>query len=312
MKAHFINLLPAVLAALLTACNLPAASPAAPTSLPPAPTAAPTTPPPALTVDQALNAVYTLAGPDDRPTTYALQDGSFQNSADPATFGYTAVFVLREQIALGDLNGDGWGDAVVPVGLNFGGTGQFIYLAALLNQGGQPVHAAANTYGIGDRTQVQSLAIERGKIYLEAIIAGVNDPACCGATPLKMTLEYDPMGFRVLHLASGAADGRMREVTITSPAPETLVSAHTTLSGSTSIGPFENTLVYTVYGPDGMAVAEAGFQAQNAAPGEPAAFSLPLDFSAWNLHGRIRVSVAERSAADGSVLMSDSVYLVLP
>lgn len=297
-------------AALMSACSLPLSTPPSPTPLPVLP--ASPSPVPALTETQILNAVYTLPAWDGSQSQYALQDGGYQSGSDPAATGYAAVFILRERIALGDLNGDGLGDAVVPIGLNFGGTGQFMHLTAVLNQGGKPVQAAPATYGIGDRTQVQSLQIEQERIFLEALISGPNDPACCGTTPQKMTLEYAPQGFRLLRLVSGAADGRLREINITAPASEAVVSPQTLLEGHTSIGPFENTLVYRVYDSEGSAVIETGFQVQNSAPGEPATFSLPLDFSQWNLRGRVRVEIAERSPADGSTLALDSVYLLLP
>ncbi|GAB4484255.1 MAG: hypothetical protein OHK0031_08240 [Anaerolineales bacterium] len=289
---------------LLTACSLPMT----PTALPPSATPAPTAVP-ALTAQQALNATYTLASNDGGQMQYTLQDGGFQNGSDPALPGYAAVFTLRDKIALGDLNGDGAGDALVPVGLNFGGTGQFVFLAALLNRDGSPVHAAPATYGLGDRPQVESLAIENGKIHLTAIISGPNDPACCGTVPLEMTLEYNEMGFRVLRVSTGAANGVLRQITISSPAPEASVGQQVVIRGGTSIGPFENTLVYRIYGADGAAVSEAAFSVQNAEIGQPATFELPLDFAALGVSGRIRVEIAEMSAADGSTLMLDSLYL---
>jgi hypothetical protein len=266
---------------------------------------------PALTVDQALNATYALASSDGGLLQYTLKDGSYQSGSDPATIGYTAVFILRDQVALGDINGDGAGDAVVPIGLNFGGTGQFIYLAALLNRNSQPVHAAPATYGIGDHSLVDSLAIENGKINLSATVSGPNDPACCPSVPLTMRLEYNDAGYRLMRLTTGAPGGLVREIKITDPAPESTVSKQVVLSGNTSVGPFENTLVYRIYDRFGEVVVETGFMVQNSGMGEPSTFSLPLDFGALGLGGRIRVEISEMSMADGSILMLDSIYLTV-
>lgn len=278
-------------------------------STPPTATPAPVIDTPALTVEQALNATYTLDSFEGGKMEYTLVDGGYQNGGDPAAVGYVAVFILRDQIALGDINGDGAGDAVVPVGLNFGGTGQFVFLAALLNQGGLPVHAAPATYGIGDRPLVQALSIENGKINLAATVSGPNDPACCPTVPLTITFEYNEMGYRVLRVTTTAPTGLVRQISISDPAPEASVGPQVTISGSTTVGPFENNLVYRVYGPDGMAVSEAGFMVQNEDIGQPSTFALPLDFAALGLSGRIRVEIAEMSMADGSILMLDSIYL---
>ena len=313
----FISL---VILLVMSACSLPfgmAVETAVPEPLPvvetvPAPvveTPAPIIDTPALTVEQALNATYTLASNDGGQMEYSLVDGGYQNGSDPAAVGYAAVFILRDQIALGDINGDGAGDAVVPIGLNFGGTGQFVFLAALLNQGGMPVHAAPATYGLGDRPMVQALTIENGKINLSAIVSGPNDPACCPTNPLTMTFEYNEMGYRVLHVTTTTPTGLVRQISISDPAPEASVGPQVIISGSTTVGPFENTLLYRIYGPDGMAVTEAGFMVQNEDIGQPSTFALPLDFAALGLSGRIRVEIAELSMADGSTLMLDSIYL---
>jgi hypothetical protein len=126
-----------------------------------------------------------------------------------------------------------------------------------------------------------------------------------------MSLEYNDAGYRLMRLTTGAPGGLVREIKITSPDPESTVSKQVVLSGNTSVGPFENTLVYRIYDRFGEAVAEKGFMVQNSGIGEPSTFSLPLDFGALGLGGRIRVEISEISMADGSILMLDSIYLTV-
>ena len=73
----------------------------------------------------------------------------------------------------GDLDGDGVEDAAVFLVENNGGTGNFIYVAAQLNQNGLPVDAGA--VWIEDRIQIKAAAIENGQIKLEITAEGPGD-----------------------------------------------------------------------------------------------------------------------------------------
>lgn len=240
---------------------------------------------------------------------FPLVDGIYENNSDPSAIGFTRVGILREKIALGDINGDGAGDATVPIFLNFGGTGSFIHIAAVLNRDGQAVHDAPATYGIGDRAVIQTLTIEDGKILLSALIPGPADPMCCPSLPAAMTFEYGERGFRLLHMTTTTPSGVVREISITAPEQEASIGNQTIISGNTTVGPFENNLVYRIYDANGMAITEAGFTVQNDGPGAPATFELPLDLGELGLTGRIRISISEMSMEDGSTLMMDSIYL---
>lgn len=319
------KLLPVLLslALALTACNLPigqaSAPPPAPVIATEAPADSPTSEPPApiidtpaLSLEQALNCQYQLPDSSGNIQPYQLTDGALQNGADGSVPGFASIFVNRDVVALGDINGDGAGDAVVPIGIGYGGSGTFVYLAAVLNQGGMPTHIPATTYGLGDRNGVRSLNIVDGKIYAEVMMHGPNDPMCCPSVPTGMTLEYTDMGYRLLHVTTTAESGLVREITITEPAPETQTGSSVTLRGKTSVGPFENTLLYHVYDADGAAVVESSLMVSNTDMGQPSTFELPLDFAALGLHGRIRVDISEQSMADGSILMLDSLYLNVP
>lgn len=286
-----VTLLVLIFSYILSACNLGVLAPQEPASI---------ETPPTLTLEQILNTAYTLQGPDGSMQDFPLVDGSYEKSNGPSVSDVTHAGILHDKIAFGDINGDGAGDAVVPIYLNFGGTGRFVHIAAVLNQGGQPVHAAPATYGIGDRAVIRALTIEDGKILLSAIISGPADPMCCPSLPAAMTFEYSEMGFRLLHMTTTTPSGIMREISISASEQEASVGNQLIISGSTTVGPFENNLVYRIYDANGMAITEAGFTVQNDGLGAPSTFELPLDLGALGLSGRIRISISEMSMEDGS------------
>jgi heat shock protein HslJ len=127
-----------------------------------------------LTVDALANATY--SGIYDEPIT--LSEGRYEGEpfvgGDPSR---PMVEYLNSSELYGDLNGDGVEDAAVFLVENSGGTGNFVYVAAQLNQNGQPVDAGA--VWIEDRIQIISAVIENGQIKLEITAEGPGDAACC-------------------------------------------------------------------------------------------------------------------------------------
>lgn len=135
-----------------------------------------------LTVDALANAPY--SGIYEEPVT--LTDGKYEGepfSADSPD--RPRVTLLNNGIIWGDLDGDGLEDAAVFLVENSGGTGNFVYVAAQLNQNGQPVDAGA--VWIEDRIQVKSAAIENGQIKLEITAEGPGDAACCKSHKTRKT-----------------------------------------------------------------------------------------------------------------------------
>ena len=126
----------------------------------------------ALSVAELQNATY--RGIYDEPIT--LTNGKYEgepfvegDSSRPTVEYWGETF--------GDLDGDGVEDAAVFLVENSGDTGNFVYVAAQLNQNGQPVDAGA--VSIEDRIQVKSATIEDSQIKLEIITEGPGDAACC-------------------------------------------------------------------------------------------------------------------------------------
>ncbi len=126
-----------------------------------------------------------LVARDSHPTVQ-LADGTYRSTNDTASPDYADVTLLAEPTALGDLNGDGIADAAALLAENYGGTGTFVSLLAILDVGGQPVQAGA--YLIDDRPKIGSMRIDNGQITLGSEIHGPNDPGCCASLPVTDTL----------------------------------------------------------------------------------------------------------------------------
>jgi hypothetical protein len=161
-----------------TAVTSPTDAPTlAPTDIP---TQAPSpTPLPPFTVDELKNATYLLkdfASLNDGSDSMALVNGTFSKS-EPAGTGVQNFNLMYVQSTTGDLNGDGLPDAAVILAADTGGSGTFVYLAAVINQAGKPLNVDAIT--LGDRTVIESMSIQDGKIAMQTIIHGPQDPLCC-------------------------------------------------------------------------------------------------------------------------------------
>jgi len=132
--------------------------------------------PTGLTIEQLENGTYSGIGLDGGPIT--LTGGEYES--EPLAEGSSdrqQVTLVPYGVHFGDLDGDGSDDALVFLSENTGGTGDFTYIAAQLNQNGQPVDAGS--VWIEDRIQIISVAIEDGQVMLEVTAEGPGDAACC-------------------------------------------------------------------------------------------------------------------------------------
>jgi heat shock protein HslJ len=117
--------------------------------------------------------------------TITLTDGRYEGEPFVEGGASRLVVTLVEPVAFGDLDGDGIDDAAVILAANAGGSGTFLSLEAMGNEGGEPAHRA--TYPLGDRAQIESLAIESGQIVLEMVTHGPDDPMCCPTQRAEQT-----------------------------------------------------------------------------------------------------------------------------
>ncbi len=127
-----------------------------------------------LTLDMLKNAQY--AGIYN--TVVQLTDGHYEGK--PFVEGGASrptVDFVKGFYTFGDLTGDGIDDAVVFLAENSGGSGAFTYVAAVENRQGLPVNIG--TAFLGDRGELKSVTIEDGKISVDMITQGPDDPMCC-------------------------------------------------------------------------------------------------------------------------------------
>ncbi|HUH99327.1 MAG TPA: Gmad2 immunoglobulin-like domain-containing protein [Anaerolineales bacterium] len=270
-----------------------------------APTVPPTAAASALTPDQVKNAKYQLVF-QDAHSTVQLTNGGYQSTVAVSSPDFMSIS-LAPQMAFGDLNGDGAADAAVLLAENYGGSGVFVSLIALKDQNGQAVQAASEM--IDDRPQINSLRIQDGQIFLDALVHGPNDPGCCPALPTQRTLRYESGKLVMTSLSSGTPDGGERVLTITHPSDGDFFARAwpLTVTGRITIAPFENSLAYSVFDASDNQVQSGSLAVQASQPGGPGFFSLPLDLSKIDTPGRVRIVIEDLSPADGSILSLGSV-----
>ncbi|RJP54917.1 MAG: hypothetical protein C4583_01425 [Anaerolineaceae bacterium] len=261
---------------------------------------------PALTVDALRNASYTLPNFSGDLFSYQLTDGKY-TLGDPTVTGYVEVTLL-DTFAFGDLNQDGVNDAAVLLAENFGGTGVFVSVNAVLNDGGQPRHAASSM--IDDRPQIGNLDIRDGEIFLDAVIHAFDDPACCPELSVTRSFKLSGVLLTLVRATTRLTNGQERVIMIESPSDGTEIRGELVITGSVTIAPFENTLTYRVYNEQGNEMFAGPIMVSAADFGAPGTFSATLDTSAFPM-GRIRIVIADLSAADGSVLAMDSVEIIV-
>jgi heat shock protein HslJ len=187
-----LGLLIAMLA--LSACG---ALPATPTPLPPPPTPTPT-PLPELDVTTLKNAAYAGIYPDQ---AVELTDGVYEGEPFVEGGASRPTVTFIEPYAFGDLNGDGLDDAAVLLAENSGGSGSFVYLAAVVNEDGQPANVATEL--LGDRARVQSLTIADGTLTVDMVTHGPNDPMCCPSLKALNTYELQGDAWTLLSHQAG-------------------------------------------------------------------------------------------------------------
>ena len=109
----------------------------------------------------------------DTGSKYKLQDGHYQQGKSIEDF----VDIWLDSAAFGDLNNDGRPDAAVILVANYGGSGSFYTLTALVNEG--KAFSQTNNLELGDRVKIKKLEIVQGKIKIDMLTHGPSDPSCC-------------------------------------------------------------------------------------------------------------------------------------
>lgn len=243
---------------------------------------------------------------NDKHPAVQLSDGVYHAGADAAGPDFADVRLVKDHLAFGDLNGDGAGDAAALLSENYGGSGIFVSVVAVLNSGGKPAQAGAVL--IDDRPQVGGLEIRAGQVVSTGLIHGPNDPGCCAALPVSESFGLTKGGLQLQQLSSG---NPLRSITIESPVSGSQVpAAPLEVKGSVTVAPFENTLAFHVYDMAGVELAKGSIPVEGDT-GAPGAFDGSLDLRGIPAGATVRLEISDVSAADGSKIAMDSLELVI-
>ena len=272
----------------------------------PVPTPAPVGPILSLTQDMLRNATY-LAPTSGRTVT--LVDGAYASGDDPATEDFLQV-TLSDPLAFGDLDYDGREDAAVLLAENMGGTGVFVSLVVMLDDNGSPRQAAS--VFVDDRPMINMLVIQSGEILLDAILHDADDPMCCPEQQVQRGYRLYSDQMVLTRLSSETGTGLMRSIDITSPTDLEEMEYPLAVSGSVTVGPFENTLAYNIYDPANILVTAGSVMTDSPDMGLPGNFTLSVDLTMAGVSGSIRIEFVEYSMADGSIMVLDSVLVNVP
>ena len=172
----------AVASVFLTAVGLAACSQKAP----PAEPQAAAGPPPTPTLEQLKTA--TVSGVFEQPVT--LVDGRYEGpAAAPEAASRPTAMLWEPAVKFADVDGAPGSEAIAMVSANSGGSGEFVYVSVLGIRDGKAV--SLGTAPVGDRAKLNSLWIETGKIRMDVVEAGPNDPACCPTQVARKTYAME-------------------------------------------------------------------------------------------------------------------------
>lgn len=274
---------------------------------PAVPTPAPATQAiPQLTAEQLKNAQYELGARDDHALVQ-LVDGKYQQGTDTTTLDF-AYIALTDFVSLGDLTGDGVNEIAAVFLENYGGTGNFGFLALYQNQNGVPVFVTSLM--IDDRPQVNGLGIENNEIMLDAIVHDFDDGGCCPTFPTRRWYRVIGTTLHLMKFTSVTPGGQTREIKINLPVDGD-ISHSVQVKGDVTIAPFENNLSYHVIDLHGAEMAAGPLPVTAPDPGAPGTFDSLIDLSLIPAGSTIFLQIEDLSAADGSLLAMDSVQLVV-
>ena len=177
MRPVLVSTLGAPVGAALIALTLAACGGKAP---PPSTVAA--GPPPTPKLEQLQSA--TVSGVFEQAVT--LSNGRYEGPpVEPGAASRPELTLWTPAVYFGDVDGQPGSEAVAMLSSTTGGSGEFVWVAVFGVRDGQL--ANLGTAAVGDRTRLQSLWLERGKIVMDVVEAGPGEPACCGTQVARKT-----------------------------------------------------------------------------------------------------------------------------
>lgn len=259
---------------------------------------------PGISPEKVRNSEYQLGFPD-QPRSVQLTDGQYQEGAAGST-DYVTVR-MTDFISLGDLNGDGENEAVAAVAEDYGGSGTFVFLAVY-----QYVNDKAQfltSIFLDDRPMINTLTIEDGKIFVDAVIHGHNDPMCCPSLRTSRHYVLNGVNLILTDYSTLSPTGEPHTITIEAPVNGIQVSGIVRLMGDITIAPFENNLAYHIYDLGGVELSAGPITVLSESPGAPGTFEKAIDLGNILTNTTIRITVEDKSAADSTLVAMDSVFL---
>jgi heat shock protein HslJ len=159
----------------------------------PPPATAPAGPPPAPTLEQVQSA--TVSGVFDQAVTF--RGGRYEGEpfAPDAAARPTAI-IWDSTFHTADLDGVAGNEAVAMLSSNSGGSGEFVWVAVFGTRDGKV--ANLGTAPVGDRTRLQAMWVERGKVVMDVIEAGPADAACCPTQVARKAYGFEGGTFKQL------------------------------------------------------------------------------------------------------------------
>jgi heat shock protein HslJ len=143
-------------------------------------------PPPTPTIEQLRAAPVT--GVFEQAVT--LAEGRYEGEpVEPGAASRPQLVLWEPSVRFGDVDGAPGSEGVAMLSSSSGGSGEFVYVAVFGVREG--TLANLGTAPVGDRTRLQSLWLERGRIIMDVIEAGPQDAACCPTQVARKTFAME-------------------------------------------------------------------------------------------------------------------------
>lgn len=252
------------------------------------------------------NSLYEL-GAADTPREVQLVEGAFTEGT-PGDANYLEVKV-NDEIAIGDLTGDGTNEAAAVVSEYHGGSGVFVFLAVYSEKDDRAVFQTSTF--IDDRPKIGGVKIEDNEIRLLATVHKLDDPMCCPTLETVRHYRLVDNQLDMTDFATLTSEGKPRTITIDSPPSGMEVSGSVQLQGKVAVSPFENNLTYVIKDAGNVELSRGAVTVNGNGVGGPGTFDARIPLSNILSGAVISIEIQDVSAADSSLLGMDSVRLVV-
>ncbi len=261
---------------------------------------------PGISPEQVRNAEYQL-GLLDQIRVVRLTDGRYQEGS-PGSDNYFSV-IVTDFIARGDLNSDGENEAIAIVTENYGGSGTFVFLVVYQYINDEAIFLTS--IFLDDRPMINSIAVEDGRAFVDAVIHDRDDPSCCPSLETSRYYLLNGVNLILTNYTTLTPAGDPRAITIEAPVEGIQVSGVIRVKGKITIAPFENNLIYRVYDLGGVELSAGPVNVDAPDLGVPGTFEKAIDLGNILTNTTVRITVEDMNIADGSLFAMDSVILQL-